>query len=112
VPGRRFGHANRDRQCAVVTTGVPDALGIIGLPDASCLSAAVRHAFPVTLGHPSPSASSGSPSAGAAGFAPYVDTSLYPPFNLVTTAEATGVKQFNLAFVVAGGGGCTPEWGG
>jgi hypothetical protein len=22
------------------------------------------------------------------------------------------VKQFNLAFVVAGGGGCTPEWGG
>ena len=62
---------------------------------------------------PSPSASSGAPSAGAAGFAPYVDTSLYPPFNLVSTAEATGVKQFNLAFVVAGGsGGCTPEWGG
>jgi hypothetical protein len=62
---------------------------------------------------PSPTASSGSPAAGAAGFAPYVDTSLYPPFNLVTTAEATGVKQFNLAFVVAGGsGGCTPEWGG
>ena len=51
--------------------------------------------------------------AGGAGFAPYVDTSLYPPFNLVTTAERTGVKQFNLAFVVSGGsGGCTPEWGG
>ena len=62
---------------------------------------------------PSPSASSGARAAGAAGFAPYVDTSLYPPFNLVTTAQATGVKQFNLAFVVAGGsGGCTPEWGG
>ena len=61
---------------------------------------------------PSPSTSSGSPTAGAAGFAPYVDTSLFPPFNLVTTAQATGVKQFNLAFVVAGGGGCTPEWGG
>jgi hypothetical protein len=62
---------------------------------------------------PSPSTSSGSPTAGAAGFAPYVDTSLYPPFNLVTTAQQTGVKQFNLAFVVAGGsGGCTPEWGG
>ncbi|HEX4093762.1 MAG TPA: cellulose binding domain-containing protein [Trebonia sp.] len=60
----------------------------------------------------SPSASSGAPSAGTAGFAPYVDTSLYPPFNLVSTAQATGVKQFNLAFVVAGGGGCTPEWGG
>jgi hypothetical protein len=61
---------------------------------------------------PSPSTSSGSPSAGAAGFAPYVDTSLFPPFNLVTTAQATGVKQFNLAFVVSGGSGCTPEWGG
>ena len=57
--------------------------------------------------------SAGSPSGGAAGFAPYVDTSLYPPFSLVSTAQATGVKQFNLAFVVAAGsGGCTPEWGG
>jgi Cellulose binding domain len=56
---------------------------------------------------PSPSTSSGAPSAGAAGFAPYVDTSLFPPFSLVSTAKATGVKQFNLAFVVAGGG-CTP----
>jgi hypothetical protein len=63
-------------------------------------------------GTPSPSTSSGAPTAGATGFAPYVDTSLFPPFNLVTTAKATGVKQFNLAFVVGGGGGCTPEWGG
>ena len=60
----------------------------------------------------SPAASAGSPSGGTAGFAPYVDTSLYPPFSLVSTAQATGVKQFNLAFVVSGGGGCTPEWGG
>jgi hypothetical protein len=62
---------------------------------------------------PSTGGSGGSPADGAAGFAPYVDTSLYPPFSLVSTAKATGVKQFNLAFVVAGGGGgCTPEWGG
>jgi hypothetical protein len=63
---------------------------------------------------PSPSAgTAGTPAAGAAGFAPYVDTSLYPPFSLTATAKATGVKQFNLAFVVAGGSsGCTPEWGG
>jgi hypothetical protein len=61
---------------------------------------------------PTPTATS-TGSAGATGFAPYVDTSLYPPFNLVSTAKATGVKQFNLAFVVSGGaGGCTPEWGG
>jgi len=51
------------------------------------------------------------PSASTAGFAPYVDTTEYPPYNLVSTARQTGVKQFNLAFIVSGGG-CTPEWGG
>ncbi|WP_441245899.1 glycoside hydrolase family 18 protein [Kitasatospora sp. McL0602] len=44
-------------------------------------------------------------------FAPYVDTSLYPAYDLVGTAKASGVKDFNLAFVVSGGG-CTPKWGG
>jgi hypothetical protein len=81
---------------AAPTTGVPTT----GVPTATPTAAA-------------PSGSSGSPTDGAAGFAPYVDTSLFPPFSLVSTAQATGVKQFNLAFVVAGGsGGCTPEWGG
>jgi hypothetical protein len=61
---------------------------------------------------PAPTGSAGSPPGGSAAFAPYVDTSLYPPFSLVSTAQRTGVKQFNLAFVVSGGGGCTPEWGG
>jgi len=51
------------------------------------------------------------PSGSATGFAPYVDTTEYPPYNLVSTARQTGVKQFNLAFIVSGGG-CTPEWGG
>jgi hypothetical protein len=60
----------------------------------------------------SPTGPGGSSSAGSAGFTPYADTSLYPPFNLVSTAQRTGAKQFNLAFVVSGGGGCTPEWGG
>ena len=59
-----------------------------------------------------PTSSAGAPSSAATSFAPYVDTSLFPPFSLVSTAKATGVKQFNLAFVVSGGGGCTPEWGG
>ena len=49
--------------------------------------------------------------AATAGFAPYVDTSLFPPFSLTSVAASTGVRQFNLAFVVSGGG-CTPEWGG
>ncbi|MER5636339.1 cellulose binding domain-containing protein [Kitasatospora sp. NPDC002227] len=49
--------------------------------------------------------------AGGGRFAPYVDTSLYPAYDLLGTAKATGVKNFNLAFIVSGGG-CTPKWGG
>ncbi|NED80475.1 sugar hydrolase [Streptomyces sp. SID11233] len=49
--------------------------------------------------------------ASAAGFAPYVDTSLYPAFDLTGTATKTGVKQFNLAFITSGGS-CSPLWGG
>jgi Cellulose binding domain/Glycosyl hydrolases family 18 len=60
---------------------------------------------------PAPSTSPSQPAGTTAGFAPYVDTSLFPPFSLTSVAAETGVKQFNLAFVVSGGG-CTPEWGG
>ncbi|MCX4575160.1 cellulose binding domain-containing protein [Streptomyces sp. NBC_01571] len=60
---------------------------------------------------PSPSASTGSGTITGAGFAPYVDTSLYPAFDLVGSATATGVKNYNLAFITDGGG-CTPKWGG
>jgi hypothetical protein len=66
---------------------------------------------PSTSPSPAPS-SPGAPAGGTASFAPYVDTSLFPPFSLTSTAQQTGVKQFNLAFVVSGGGSCTPEWGG
>lgn len=55
--------------------------------------------------------SSGGGTAASAGFAPYVDTSLYPAYNLADTAAKTGVKQFNLAFITSGGG-CVPKWGG
>lgn len=60
---------------------------------------------------PAPTRSAGNGTKAAAGFAPYVDTSLYPAFDLLGTADATGVKNFNLAFVTDGGG-CTPKWGG
>ncbi|MEV1078670.1 cellulose binding domain-containing protein [Streptomyces sp. NPDC050211] len=60
---------------------------------------------------PSPSQSTGDGTTAGSGFAPYVDTSLYPAFDLVGTAEATGVKDYNLAFITDGGG-CTPKWGG
>ncbi|MET9361825.1 cellulose binding domain-containing protein [Streptomyces sp. NPDC006632] len=61
---------------------------------------------------PTPSKPSGSGTAGGgAGFSPYVDTSLYPTYDLAGTADKTGVKQFTLAFVTSGGG-CAPLWGG
>lgn len=58
-----------------------------------------------------PTKTSGSGTTASAGFAPYVDTSLYPAFDLLAAADATGVKNYNLAFVTDGGG-CTPKWGG
>ncbi|MFF7341075.1 cellulose binding domain-containing protein [Streptomyces sp. NPDC008163] len=53
----------------------------------------------------------GGGTASGARFAPYVDTSLYPAYDLVDTAGRTGVKQFNLAFITSGGS-CAPLWGG
>ncbi|MFI0778411.1 chitinase [Streptomyces sp. NPDC021212] len=44
-------------------------------------------------------------------FAPYIDTSLHVPYDMVGTAKKTGVKEFTLGFV-SPGGGCTPQWGG
>ncbi|AEW94231.1 MULTISPECIES: cellulose binding domain-containing protein [Streptomycetaceae] len=60
---------------------------------------------------PTPTSGTGTGTAATAGFSPYVDTSLYPPYDLVAQAKATGVKQYNLAFVTSGGG-CVPKWGG
>ncbi|MCR8574390.1 MULTISPECIES: chitinase [unclassified Streptomyces] len=54
---------------------------------------------------------SGTAAKAAAGFAPYVDTSLSPAYDLADTAKKTGVKNFHLAFVTSGGG-CVPKWGG
>ncbi|RII19659.1 putative bifunctional chitinase/lysozyme precursor [Streptomyces sp. YIM 130001] len=51
------------------------------------------------------------PAAEAGGFAPFVDTSLEPAYDLLATAEETGVKEYNLAFVTSGGS-CAPLWGG
>ncbi|MEK9521829.1 cellulose binding domain-containing protein [Streptomyces venezuelae] len=64
---------------------------------------------PTATPTPTPTAT-GAP-ATAARFAPYVDTSLYPAYDLLATADATGVKEFNLAFITSGGS-CAPLWGG
>ncbi|WP_067461653.1 chitinase [Actinomadura macra] len=50
--------------------------------------------------------------AGAPEFAPYIDGSLHPPFDLVDATKKTGVKSYTLAFITAGGAGCAPKWGG
>ncbi|MGX1762428.1 chitinase [Streptomyces lydicus] len=61
---------------------------------------------------PSPrKSSSPAPAKKSSTFAPYVDTSLTPAYDLLQGAEDTGVKEYNLAFV-SPGGGCIPKWGG
>jgi hypothetical protein len=44
-------------------------------------------------------------------FAPYVDMTAWPTYNLVGAAQTAGVKYFNLAFVVADSNN-QPSWGG
>ncbi|MFG3506276.1 cellulose binding domain-containing protein [Streptomyces sp. NPDC047821] len=63
---------------------------------------------------PTPTASTPAPppaQGSGARFAPYVDTSLYPAYDLLDTAAKTGVKEFTLAFITSGGS-CAPLWGG
>ncbi|THA30138.1 sugar hydrolase [Streptomyces sp. A1277] len=60
---------------------------------------------------PTPTKTGDGGTASGARFAPYVDTSLYPAYDLVGTAGKTGVKEFNLAFITSGGS-CAPLWGG
>ncbi len=45
-------------------------------------------------------------------FAPYVDTTLWPPFDFVELAKDEGVKYVTLAFVVADPATSEPSWGG
>ncbi|MFM9708113.1 MULTISPECIES: glycoside hydrolase family 18 protein [Streptomyces] len=84
-----------------------------GRPTGTATPAPTATATPTATVSPS-SSPSGTPGSGtptSAAFAPYVDTSLYPAFDLLAAATATGVKDYNLAFVTDGGG-CTPKWGG
>ncbi|MBT2408499.1 MULTISPECIES: cellulose binding domain-containing protein [unclassified Streptomyces] len=60
---------------------------------------------------PTPTRPPGGGTATPAGVAPYVDTSLYPAYDLLDTAAKTGVTEFNLAFITSGGS-CSPLWGG
>lgn len=79
-------------------------------PTAPATSAAPTR---TTAPSPTPTPTTPAPAPGGSGarFAPYVDTSLYPAYDLVDTAAKTGVKEFHLAFITSGGG-CAPLWGG
>ncbi len=44
-------------------------------------------------------------------FAPYVDMTLYPTYNLVTATQTAGIKYFTLAFITADSNDL-PAWGG
>jgi hypothetical protein len=60
---------------------------------------------------PTPTASETPKPGAAARYAPYIDTSLHPAYDMLDTAAKTGVKDFNLAFITSGGS-CAPLWGG
>jgi hypothetical protein len=60
---------------------------------------------------PTPTASEAPKPGTAAHYAPYIDTSLHPAYDMLDTAAKTGVKDFNLAFITSGGS-CAPLWGG
>lgn len=80
-------------------------------PDPTATPTSTHTSAPTASATPTPTGSTGSGTTASAGFAPYVDTSLYPAFDLLGAADATGVKNYNLAFLTDGGG-CTPKWGG
>ena len=66
-----------------------------------------------TSASPSASATTSAPSSGGYGkFSPYADLSLYPLYDLSSSATTEGTKYFNLAFITTGSTACTPEWGG
>ncbi len=105
-----------DATCSVDTGATPEPSG---RPTGTAAPTPTGSATPTKppVGTPTPTATKTDAGAGSggtasgAGFAPYVDTSLYPAFDLTGTATKTGVKQFNLAFITSGGS-CAPLWGG
>ena len=45
-------------------------------------------------------------------FAPYVDVTQWPPFDMAAHAQATGIRSYTLGFIVAKGfGDCRASWG-
>lgn len=107
-------------KCSVDQSATPQPSGRPSTPPTPAPTATKPPADPTATAPPTTAAPTTGPTAtapapkpggGAARFAPYVDTSLYPAYDLLDTATSTGVREFHLAFVTAGAG-CTPLWGG
>ncbi|MEU8437947.1 cellulose binding domain-containing protein [Streptomyces sp. NPDC029216] len=120
-PGSPKGCLINGVKCSVDQSATPQPSGRpttppTPAPTASAKPTATATTAPTTAPTASPTAAPTATGpapapAGGARFAPYVDTSLYPAYDLLDTATRTGVKEFHLAFVTAGAG-CTPLWGG
>jgi hypothetical protein len=93
-----------------VVNGTGDPTGCL-VDDGDCSAGGSGTPAPSSTPIPTATATKGTGTDATAGFAPYVDTSLYPAFDLLASAASTGVKDYTLAFVTDGGG-CTPKWGG
>ncbi|WP_405834030.1 cellulose binding domain-containing protein [Streptomyces sp. NBC_00105] len=104
-----------DQGATTQPSGRPTARPTVTATATAAPTATATSAAPTKTTEPSPTATptAAAPAPGGSGarFAPYVDTSLYPAYDLVDTAAKTGVKEFHLAFITSGGG-CAPLWGG
>ncbi|MFB7176806.1 cellulose binding domain-containing protein [Streptomyces sp. NPDC056257] len=104
-----------DQGATAQPSGRPTARPTVTATPTAAPTAPATSAAPTKTASPSPTptptAPVPAPGGSGARFAPYVDTSLYPAYDLVDTAAKTGVKEFHLAFITSGGG-CAPLWGG
>ncbi|MGW2271135.1 glycoside hydrolase family 18 protein [Streptomyces yangpuensis] len=100
-----------DQGATTQPSGRPTARPTATAAPTTAPTAAPTSAAPTRTASPSPTATAPAPVGGGARFAPYVDTSLYPAYDLLDTAAQTGVKEFHLAFITSGGS-CAPLWGG
>lgn len=92
-------------------------VGFIATGPAAAAPASGRlNGAPVTIGIDSPAPPRLRPPPArpwpARVFAPYVDVTLWPPFDFDGYLQSQGVRFLNLAFVVAEPGTTIPSWGG
>ncbi|MER6994838.1 cellulose binding domain-containing protein [Streptomyces sp. NPDC000410] len=81
------------------------------VPTPTPTSTPTRTTTPTPTKPPAPTPTPTRTEGGGGKFSPYIDTSLYPAYDMLDTAARTGVKDFTLAFITSGGG-CAPLWGG